>query len=131
MELTEAVRNFLDVPRFAVAATISQDGTPQLTVVWYELRGDEIIMNTAKGRLKELNLRRDPRMSLCVEDGYQYVTIKGTARLDEVNAQKDIEIISARYVGQERAKEMMRTQFSREHRVSVRLQIEKVSGIGL
>ncbi len=131
MELTESVRRFLDEPRFAVAATLNRDGTPQLTVVWYELRGDEIIMNTAKGRLKDMNLRRDPRMSLCVEDGYRYVTLKGRAILDEANAQKDIEAIVTRYHGPERAKEMMRNQFSKEQRVSVRMQIEKISGIGL
>lgn len=131
MELTEAVRRFLEEPRFAVAATINQDGTPQQTVVWYELRDDQIIMNTAKGRLKELNLRRDARMSLCIEDGYRYVTIKGRAILEEANAQRDIEALAVRYVGNERAREMMRTQFSKEQRVTVRLQIEKISGIGI
>jgi PPOX class probable F420-dependent enzyme len=131
LELSEAVRAFLEEVRFAVAATINSDGTPQQTVVWYELRGHEIIMNTAKGRLKDRNLRRDPRMSLCIEDGYRYLTIKGRAVLDETNAQKDIEALLIRYYGPERTREMMRTQFSKEHRVTVRLRIEKISGIGL
>ena len=131
LELSEAVRAFLEEVRFAVAATINPDGTPQQTVVWYELRGNEIIMNTAKGRLKDRNLRRDSRISLCVEDGYRYVTLKGRAVLDEVNAQKDIESILIRYHGLERAKEMMRTQFSKEQRVTVRMRLEKISGIGL
>lgn len=131
LELSEAVRAFLEEVRFAVAATINPDGTPQQTVVWYELRGDEIVMNIAKGRLKERNLRRDPRMSVCVEDSYRYVTLKGRAVLDEANAQKDIESILIRYHGPERAREMMRSQFSREQRVTVRMRIEKISGIGL
>lgn len=132
MELTEAIRNFLnEEPRFGIVATLNKDGTPQQTVVWYEIDGDDIIMNTAKGRLKEQNLRRDARLSLCVEDGYRYVTIKGRAVLEEANSQKDIQRLAVRYVGAERAKEMMRTQFSKEQRVTVRLKIEKVSGIGL
>jgi PPOX class probable F420-dependent enzyme len=129
MELTESVRKFLDEARFAVVATINRDGTPQQTVVWYELRGDEIIMNTAKGRIKDLNLRRDPRLSFCVEDGYNYITIKGSATLDEANAQKDIEALATRYCGLERSKEMMRTQFSKEQRVTIRLKVERVSGV--
>ena len=130
MELNDAVRQFLEEARFAVAATINRDGTPQQTVVWYSLQGDEIVMNTAKNRLKDMNLRRDPRMSVCVEDGYRYVTLKGSVRLDETNAQKDIEQIVARYEGADRARQMMRTQFSKEQRVTVRMRIEKVSGIG-
>lgn len=131
LELSEAVRAFLEEVRFAVAATINPDGTPQQTVVWYELRGNEVIMNIAKGRLKERNLRHDPRMSVCIEDGYRYVTLKGRAVLDEANAQKDIEAILIRYHGPERAREMMRSQFSKEQRVTVRMRIEKISGIGL
>ncbi|MBF6589385.1 MAG: PPOX class F420-dependent oxidoreductase, partial [Ktedonobacterales bacterium] len=77
MRIPEHVRRFLDEPRFAVLATLSPDGTPQQTVIWYELDGDEIVMNTAEGRIKSGNLRRDPRISLCVEDGYRYVTLTG------------------------------------------------------
>jgi PPOX class probable F420-dependent enzyme len=97
MVLTESHRLFLDEPRFAVLATINPDGTPQQTVVWFALQADQIIMNTAKGRLKDLNLRRDARLSFCVEDGYRYLTIRGKATLDEVNAQRDIETILNRY----------------------------------
>src|SRR5690242_1955254 len=79
--LSEDLRRFLEEPRFAVVATINPDGMPQQTVVWYGLRGDEILMNTARGRRKERNLRRDPRLSLAVEDGYRYAAIAGIARL--------------------------------------------------
>lgn len=130
MELTQAMLDFLNEPRFAVAATIGKDGMPQQTVVWYQIQGDEVIMNTAKGRIKEINLRRDGRMSICIEEGYRYVTIRGRVVLDEVNAQQDIERLAIHYVGAARAKEMMRTQFSKEDRVTVRLKMDKVSGIG-
>ncbi len=129
-ELTEAVRRFLEEMRFAVAATINQDGSPQQTVVWYELQGDEIIINTYKGRLKHRNLLRDPRLSICIEDEYQYVAMRGPVVLDEQNAQKDIERLARRYYDQDKTREMMRTQFSKEERVTVRMKIEKISASG-
>jgi PPOX class probable F420-dependent enzyme len=130
MVLTESHRLFLDEPRFAVLATINPDGTPQQTVVWFALQADQIIMNTAKGRLKDLNLRRDARLSFCVEDGYRYLTIRGKATLDEVNAQRDIETILNRYFEPAKVREMMRTQFSRGERVTIRMSIDKISGSG-
>ena len=61
--LTPAVRAFLDERRYAVIATINESGAPQLTAIWYELQGDEVMMNTAAGRLKHRNLQRDPKSS--------------------------------------------------------------------
>ena len=84
--LSDKARAFLAETRFAVLATINPNGTPQLTTMWYELQGDEIMMNTRVGRAKEQNLRRDPRISICVEDGYRYVTLSGTARLNAIPA---------------------------------------------
>jgi len=54
--LSTAVRAFLQEPRFLILATSNRDGTPQQSVIWYELQGDEIMMNTARGRLKDRNL---------------------------------------------------------------------------
>jgi PPOX class probable F420-dependent enzyme len=97
--LPEAVRQFLDEQRFAVLATINRDGTPQQTVMWYELRGDIIMLNTAAGRVKDSNVRRDNRISLCWEDGYRYVSIDGTVALDEdvETARADIYALARRY----------------------------------
>ena len=96
--LSAELRAFLAERRFAVLATINADGTPQQTVVWYELQGDEIMMNTAAGRIKDKNLRRDPRISICIEDDYRFITITGRARLieDQATAQADIERLAVR-----------------------------------
>jgi PPOX class probable F420-dependent enzyme len=128
MALAESVRRFLDEPRFAVLATINGDGTPQQTVMWYVLDGDEILMNTAVGRIKDSNLRRDARVSVCVEDGYTFVTLTGTARLieDQPTAQADIRRLAIRYHGLEQGNRMAAEQFSRQQRVTVRLPIERV-----
>src|SRR5437763_13659588 len=80
--ISDAVRAFLAEPRFAVMATINRSGTPQLTVMWYALLADEDVdvLNATRGLLKERNLRRDPRKSLCIEDGMRYVTRGAQAR---------------------------------------------------
>ncbi len=55
--LTPAVRAFLSAPRYAVMATINASGMPQLTAIWYELQGDQVLMNTVAGRLKQPRAR--------------------------------------------------------------------------
>lgn len=126
--LSNLGRAFLDEKRFAVLATLNADGSIQQTTMWYLLEGDTIVMNTKVGRLKERNLRRDPRISICVEDGYKYVTISGTAELidDPEIAQRDIHRLAMRYHGDEKAAQQMAEQFSKEQRVTVHLKCERV-----
>jgi PPOX class probable F420-dependent enzyme len=72
--------------RFPVMATIGKDGMPSLSVIWFDLapdRDDMVLLNTLAGRVKDRHLRRDPRVSLCFEDGTDYVTIEGRAELDD------------------------------------------------
>ncbi len=122
--LSDKARAYLNGQQFAVLATINQDGTPQLTTMWYLLEGDTILMNTKAGRIKERNMRRDPRISICIEDGYDYVTIRGSVEMidDQEIAQRDIFRLASRYHGEEKAKQQMVEQFSREKRVTLRLQ---------
>jgi PPOX class probable F420-dependent enzyme len=129
VELSERVRAYLRELRFAVLATINQDGTPQLTTMWYLLEDDgTITMNTKVGRAKERNMRRDPRLSICIEDGYKFVTISGTVEMidDQKIAQHDIYRLSARYHGEAKARRQMEEQFSKETRVTLRLQPERI-----
>jgi PPOX class probable F420-dependent enzyme len=82
--LTEEQRTFLKAPRFAVAATVSTDGLPHQTVMWYALDGDEeLVLSTPNGSLKHRHLLRDPRLSVCVEEGFRYVTVSGRVRIEE------------------------------------------------
>ncbi len=120
-KLSQKARVFLKELHFAVLATINQDGVPQLTTMWYLLEDDgTILMNTKVGRLKERNLRRDPRISICIEDGYNFLTISGVVQLnhDPEKAQQDIFRLSTRYHGRENASRQMREQFSKEARIS-------------
>jgi len=132
-QLADNIRDFLNERRFAVAATINEDGTPQQTVVWYELQGDRIMMNTRAGRLKERNLKRDPRISLCIEDEYTYLFIKGRVELDydQERAQAGIKALAVRYDGEEEAERQARDLYSKQERANIYMSIEEVGGEGL
>lgn len=130
--LTPAVRAFLDEPHYAVMATINESGMPQLTAIWYELQGDEVLMNTAAGRLKHRNLERDPRLSICVVDGERYVTLYGRAALidDQAQAQADDLHLAVRYDGPEKARERA-PSIAVQHRLTIRMAITHVRARGI
>jgi PPOX class probable F420-dependent enzyme len=125
--LNDATRAFLDRKYFAVLATINADGSPQQTVMWYEVLDDHVLMNTEASRLKTANIERDSRISICVEDEYSYVTLAGRAELDfdPERAQADIARLARRYQTPEKAEQLI-ANFQREKRVSIRMSIEQV-----
>jgi len=78
--LSPVMRELLDGRNFATLATINRDGSPQVTTMWVTRQDNNIIMNTAAGRVKWHNMRRDPRVSVCLFDGadpYRTATVKG------------------------------------------------------
>ena len=95
-QLPPHIRAFLEERRFAVLGTLNADGTIQQSVMWYELRGDQIMMNTRRGRVKDRNMLRDLRVSLCFEDEARYVTITGRIEFvaDPETAQADIKALA-------------------------------------
>lgn len=86
VSLNQAVRRLLDDPNPAVLATINADGSPQTSVIWVGRDGDELVISSAAGRRKDLNIRRDPRVSLSVYDPRDpelYAEIRGRATVTE------------------------------------------------
>ena len=132
-ELTAAHRTFLAEKRFAVVGTMNPDGSPHLAVMWYLVDGDDIVVNSVQGRIKDRNLAADPRMSVLVEDGYRWIRIDGRAKIehDQAIARADIRRLAARYYEDERkVEEAMKTNFSKQHRITYRLPIRRVAGEG-
>jgi PPOX class probable F420-dependent enzyme len=130
--LDETVRTFLNERRFASLATINRDGSPHLSTMWYLLDGDTIVMNTRRGRVKDRNMVADPRVSICIEDGYRYVTISGRVELnsDQSVAQPDIYALAVRYEGKESADRQVAEAFGSQERVTMRLPIENIDAHG-
>jgi hypothetical protein len=100
---------YLDLFRkkaFANLATLMPDGRPQVTPVWCDFDGTHIIINTAKGRVKDRNMRRDPRVSLSIMDPdnpYRYVEIRGrVASIDEAGAAAHIDKMAKKYLNQDK-----------------------------
>lgn len=76
----DALRLLGEGKNLATVATIMPDGSPQATVVWIDTDGEHVIFNTAEGRVKTNNLRRDPRVAVAVtnsDNPYEQVTIRG------------------------------------------------------
>jgi PPOX class probable F420-dependent enzyme len=131
--LTAAQRRFLEAKRFAVVGTKNPDGSPHIAVMWYLLDGDDIVVNSAQGRVKDRNLAADPRMSVIVEDGYRWVRIDGSAQIqhDQTVAHADIRRLAARFYEDEvKVDEAMRNHFSKQHRITYRLPVRRVAAEG-
>lgn len=127
-QLTPEVRAFLEERRFAVVASIRADGLPHQTVMWYALRGDTILLNEGAARVRSRHLHRDPRLSLCVEDGDRYVTLGGPCELqsdDQAAALNDIVALAVRYVGEEQG-QALRAVFAQERRETIILHIAAI-----
>jgi PPOX class probable F420-dependent enzyme len=129
MSLTPAVRAFLEEKvRWAVLGTINPDGSIQQSVMWFELVDGAILMNTRAGRVKDRNMRADERVSVCIEEAEQYVTITGRATMidDRAQSQADAHRLAVRYEGEARAREMMETDYRHQERVSILVSIDSV-----
>ncbi len=128
MKLPEPVRAFLDAPHFAVLATVREDGSPHLTVVWYERRGDEVIVNTTAPRSKARNIERDPRVSLLVGEMDRYVRLEGEARAvaSGTAALTDIRGMAVRYDGEAAAERQARTVWSKQERVTYAIAVRRL-----
>ena len=66
--LTDAQVDFLKEPYIAEFVTLMKDGSPQITPVWIDTDGDHVLVNTAEGRVKTRNVRRDPRVAVGIYD---------------------------------------------------------------
>ncbi len=91
---------------FASLATVMPDGRPQVTPVWVDWDGKHLIVNSAKGRQKDKNLRRDPRVSLAIidpENPYRYVEVRGkVVEITEQGADQHIDKMAKKYLDKDK-----------------------------
>jgi PPOX class probable F420-dependent enzyme len=123
-------QDLLERPLLAVLATSMPDGSPQATPLWFDFDGQLIRVNSARGRAKDRNMRRDPRVALVIVDDanpYRYVQIRGRVveMVEGDVAREHINQLSQRYTGQD-------WQLARPDEVRVIYHIlpEHVSGLG-
>ena len=118
--LSDAARQFLEAPRFAVVAVLNPDGSPLQAVVWYVLEGDAIVFNSRIGRQWPTNLGRDRRVSLTVADGYEYVEMRGEVDIDEdpIRGQDVIAGLARRYHTDKESADAQIAGFAKQSRVT-------------
>ena len=85
VSLSQAQIDFLREPVYAHVATLMKDGSPQVTPVWVDTDGTDILLNTATGRLKTRNIERDGRVALSIMGlGHAYRCLWVRGRVTEV-----------------------------------------------
>jgi PPOX class probable F420-dependent enzyme len=102
--LTEEQAGLFKKKNFATVATTRSDGTAQLTPVWIDWDGENVVFNTAEGRVKPRNIRRQPVVSVQVidrDDPYRWVAVTGPAEIEEEGAEEHIHELSRRYRGRD------------------------------
>ncbi|MGW6279084.1 pyridoxamine 5'-phosphate oxidase family protein [Kribbella sp. NPDC055071] len=93
--LPESTHRLFTEPKDVTVVTIDPDGSPQASLVWAERDGDEILLGLQHPHRKTRNLRRDPRVTLLIQDDQlsprgitQYLVLRGTAKLEGPNIPK-------------------------------------------
>jgi len=98
--------DLLKKPAFGSLVTLYSDGRPQVTPVWVDYDGTQVIVNTARGRVKDRNMKREPRVALAVQDPanpYRYLAIQGrVVEMTENGADAHIDAMAKKYLGQEK-----------------------------
>jgi len=96
-------RDLFNKRAFASLTTLMPDGSPQTTPVWVDFDGNLVIFNSAKGRQKDRNVRRDPRVALAIIDPdnpYRYLEIRGkVVEITEDGAADHIHKMAKKYLG--------------------------------
>ena len=104
--IPEQYKDLFQKKAFANLATINADGTPQVTPVWVDFDGTHIRFNTAKGRVKERNLRRTPKVALAILDPdnpYRYLRVSGRmVEITEQGADPHIDALAQKYLGKDK-----------------------------
>jgi PPOX class probable F420-dependent enzyme len=101
--IPEKYRDLFQKRAFASLGTLMPDGRPQVTPVWCDFDGEHVIFNSAKGRQKDRNVRRDPRVSMAIidpENPYRYLEIRGrVVEITEDGADDSINKLAKKYLG--------------------------------
>lgn len=100
--LPDDAKALFDAKEFATIATIEPDGRPQLSVVWIERDGNDLLVSTVKGRRKHRNIEKDPRVTVLVfpkDSPYSYVEVRGTATMSEAGGRELIDRLGNQYRG--------------------------------
>ncbi len=128
--IPQQFQDLLAKKAFAHLATIMSDGSPQVTPVWFDFHGGHLRVNSAKGRVKDKNMRRNGHVALAIQDPenpYRYLAVRGrVAEITETGADAHIDSLAKKYLGEDRYPHRK----PGEVRVIYRIRPERVSTMG-
>jgi PPOX class probable F420-dependent enzyme len=128
--IPEKYRDLFTKQAFAHLGTVMPDGSPQVTPVWVDFDGSHIRVNTAKGRVKDRNMRRNKKVALSIadpENPYRHVTVRGEVEdITEQGADAHIDSLAKKYLG----KDKYPFRQPGEVRVIYKIRPEKVAAMG-
>ncbi|MFN2470383.1 MAG: PPOX class F420-dependent oxidoreductase [Gaiellaceae bacterium] len=127
--LTEHEAELFLKPYYGVATTVRDDGSPQMTTVWVDWDGENVVFNTAEGRAKPRHIRANPQVGVFVmhpENPYQWISVSGPAELTHEGADEHIDKLSKKYTGRDR----YASRKPGEQRVIVKVQPQRVTAYG-
>jgi PPOX class probable F420-dependent enzyme len=133
--MTDALQKYADLLRddrkaLASVGTVMPDGSPQVTPMWFDYDGKVIRVNSAKGRVKDRNMRRNPAVAVSIVDpdnAYRHVAIRGrVVEITEEGADAHIDRLAKKYLGQDRYP----NRHQGEVRVTYKIAPQRVSGMG-
>ena len=128
ISIPQPVRTLLENKAYGHVITSTASGQPRVTMVWMDVDGDEVLFNTAEGRKKLQDLRRDPRVIVSVQDPRNpqaYAVFHGKARVIEQGARAHIDKLAKRFLGVDKYPGP-----PAETRVIVRISVERIGGVG-
>ncbi len=103
--IPESALDLFQKPILAHLATVMPDGTPQVTPVWIDFDGTSILVNTARGRRKELNMQQRPQVGLDIVDPtnpWRWLSVRGTiAEITEEGALEHANKLTKKYTGRD------------------------------
>src|SRR5688572_24720888 len=99
--IPDTFQDLLTATIFPTLVTVMPDGQPQASIVWFSYDGQHILVNTAKGRQKDKNMRARPKVTLVFvdpKDPYRFLEVRGkVVSVTEEGALEHINALSARY----------------------------------
>jgi PPOX class probable F420-dependent enzyme len=125
--LSDKAKRLFSEPNIVHLATVMEDGSPQVSPIWADVTDGLIEFNTAAGRVKERNMRRDPRVALSVadrNDPYERATVRGSVveMIEGPEARAHIDKMAKKYLGKDEY-----PWYKGETRIIVRVEPERSS----
>ena len=104
--IPDKYRDLFEKKAFGQLATLMNDGSPQVTPVWCDFDGKHVRVNSALGRVKDKNVRRNPKVAISLQDPdnpYRYITVRGTVEeITQAGADDHIDALAKKYLGKDK-----------------------------